>query len=192
MALVDHHHTGFVLRSLHAINRHAENAVLRDAIQRGYRFYKTLYTPSGLPRDAHRTHPVDIHACAEAILCPSALKDVAMGANRQAILAVRAAWSAMRDPAAGVPHYRKYRGFTSKIAYPRWVWRDVALAEFLWAFQSVQDRRPPVPDSRNGWSALYPRPEEVHRCLPPAPSQPRGVLPPYRAASTTHTARSSS
>lgn len=138
MALVDHHHTGFVLRSLHTINRNAENAVLRDAIQRGYRFYKTLYTPSGLPRDAHRTRPVDIHACAEAILCPSALKDVAMGANRQAILALRAAWSAMRDPATGAPYYRKYPGFTSKIAYPRWgvAWIYRALAEFLWAFQS--------------------------------------------------------
>ena len=135
--LVDHHHTGFVLRSLHNINRHAENAVIKQALQRGYGFYKTLYTPEGMPRDAHRMYPVDIHACAEAILCPAALRDTAMGANRQATLAMRWAWSAMRDPQTGAPYYRKYRGFTSKITYPRWgvAWLYRALAEYLWAFQ---------------------------------------------------------
>lgn len=136
--LVDHHHTGFVLRSLHAINRHAQNTVIKQALQRGYGLYKTLHTPEGMPRDAHRIYPADIHACAEAILCPAALKDTAMGANRQATLAMRWTWSAMRDPQSGAPYYRKYRGFTSKITYPRWgvAWLYRALAEYLWAFQS--------------------------------------------------------
>ncbi len=137
LALVDHHHTGFVLRSLHAINLHAESDAIKQALRQGYAFYKTLCTEDGMPRDAHRNFPVDIHACAEAVLCPAALKSITMGANRQSTAAMRWAWSTMRDRKTGAPHYRKYRGFTSKIAYPRWgvAWMYRALAEYLCAFQ---------------------------------------------------------
>lgn len=134
--LVDHHHTGFVLRALHAINQHADNAVIKTALRRGHAFYRTLYAEDGRPRDADREFPVDIHACAEAILCPAALRGTVMGANRQATLALRWTWAHLRDPRTGAPYYRKYRGFTSKIAYPRWgvAWMYRALAEYLWAF----------------------------------------------------------
>ena len=134
--LVDHHHTGFVLRSLHAINRHAESPAIKEALRRGYGLYRTLYTEDGAPRDAHRAYPVDIHACAEAILCPAVLKATVMGAQRQSTLALRWAWWSMRDRETGAPYYRKYRGFVSKVAYPRWgvAWMYRALAEYLWAF----------------------------------------------------------
>ena len=137
LQLVDHHHTGFVLRSLHAINRHADSEVLTRAIRQGYDYYRTLCAEDGMPRDAHRNFPVDIHACAEAVLCPAALQRVAMGTNRHSTAAMRWAWSEMRDRKTGAPYYRKYRGFTSKIAYPRWgvAWMYRALAEYLWAFQ---------------------------------------------------------
>lgn len=137
LARVDHHHTGFVLRSLHAINRHADNAVIARVLERGYRFYRTLYTDDGRPRDADRDYPVDVHACAEAVLCPAVLRDTAMGANRQSTLAMRWTWSHLRDRETGALYYRKYRWFTSKIAYPRWgvAWLYRALAEYLWAFQ---------------------------------------------------------
>lgn len=137
LELVDHHHTGFVLRSLHAINRHAESKVVKEAIRRGYGFYKTLHTEDGMPRDAHREYPVDIHACAEAVLCPAVLKDSVMGANRQSTAALRWTWANMRTPTTGAPYYRKYRRFTSKITYPRWgvSWTYRAIAEYLWAFQ---------------------------------------------------------
>lgn len=137
MALVDHHHTGFVLRSLAAINAHARNAAIKDALKHGYAFYKTLLDASGMPHDEHGVYPVDIHACAEAILCHATLEREFMGARQQSTLALRWAWSAMRDPGTGAPHYRKYKGFTSKIAYPRWgvAWMYRALAEYLWRFQ---------------------------------------------------------
>jgi len=140
MALVDHHHTGFVLRSLTAINVHAQSAVIKDALKRGYAFYRTLLDSSGMPRGEHGVYPVDIHACAEAILCHATLEKDFMGARHQSILALRWAWAYMRDPKDGAPYYRKYKGFTSKMAYPRWgvAWMYRALAEFLWRLDSAK------------------------------------------------------
>lgn len=138
MALVDHHHTGFVLRSMSAINVHAQNAVIKDALKRGYAFYKTLLDASGLPHGEQVVYPVDIHACAEAILCHATLEKDFMGARHLSTLALRWAWAMMRDTKDGAPHYRKYKGFTSKVAYPRWgvAWMYRALAEYLWRFDS--------------------------------------------------------
>ncbi len=136
MALVDHHHTGFVLRSLTAVNAHAQSAVIKDALKRGYNFYRSLLDASGMPHGEHGTYPVDIHACAEAILCHASLEKDFMGARQQSTLALRWAWACMRDPKDGAPHYRKYKGFTSKVACPRWgvAWMYRALAEYLCRF----------------------------------------------------------
>lgn len=139
LALVDHHHTGFVLRSLAAINRHADNKIIATALRRGYTYYKTsLCGDDGIPLTEAGTYPVNIHACAEAILCPVVLSQVIMGTKKQSILALRWTWYAMRDPKNGAPYYRKYKGFTSKIAYPRWgvAWMYRSLAEYLWRCQS--------------------------------------------------------
>lgn len=134
MELVDHHHTGFVLRSLAAINRHAESRVIKASLKRGYDFYRGLMDKGGCPRAEHGIYPVDIHACAEAILCHATLDREFMGARQQSTLALRWAWSLMRDTRDGAPYYRKYKGFTSKMAYPRWgvAWMYRALAEYLW------------------------------------------------------------
>ncbi len=134
LAMVDHHHTGFVLRSLAAINRHADNKIVAHALKRGYAYYKdSLYDEDGMPQSEASTYPVNIHACAEAILCPTVLSETFMGTKRQANQALRWAWSAMRDPETGAPYYRKYKGFTSKITHPRWgvAWMYRALAEYL-------------------------------------------------------------
>jgi len=138
MDLVDHHHTGFVLRSLTAINVHAQNTVIKDALKRGYAFYRTLLDPDGMPHGEHSLYPVDIHACAEAILCHATLEKDFMGARQQSTLALRWAWAYMRNTKDGAPQYRKYKGFTSQIAYPRWgvAWMYRALAEYLWKFDS--------------------------------------------------------
>lgn len=138
MALVDHHHTGFVLRSLAAINLHAQSGVIKDALKRGYAFFKTLLDASGMPHGEHGAYPVDIHACAEAMLCHATLEKDFMGARHLSTLAMRWSWALMRDTKDGAPHYRKYKGFSSKIAYPRWgvAWMYRALAEYLWRFDS--------------------------------------------------------
>ena len=138
MALVDHHHTGFVLRSLTAINAHAQNAVIKDSLKRGYAFYKTLLDANGMPHSENGAYPVDIHACAEALLCHATLEKDFMGARQQSVLALRWAWAYLRDPKDGAPNYRKYKSFTSKMAYPRWgvAWMYRALAEYLWKFDA--------------------------------------------------------
>lgn len=137
LSMVDHHHTGFVLRSLSAINRHAESPVVEKALRRGYQFHRaTLYRADGMPVNEGAAYPVNIHACAESILCPTLLGGDMMGSKKQAILALRWTWSAMRDPATGAPYYRKYRGFTSRITHTRWgvAWMYRTLAEYLWRF----------------------------------------------------------
>ncbi|MCF6285561.1 MAG: hypothetical protein L3K26_10275 [Candidatus Hydrogenedentes bacterium] len=135
LQMVDHHHTGFVLRSLSAINRHAENPVIEKAIRQGYRYYKTaLCENNGMPRTEHGRYPVNIHACAESILCPATLTHDILGAKKQAVLGLRWSWSHMRDPKTGAPYFRKYKGLTSTITHPRWgvAWMYRALAEYLW------------------------------------------------------------
>jgi hypothetical protein len=141
LSMVDNHHSGFVLRSLTAINCHAENKVISNALRRGYRYYKTdLLGENGMPRTEHGAFPVNIHACAEAVLCPAALSREVLGAKKQSILALRWAWSHMRNPKDGAPYYRKYKGFTSEITHPRWgvAWMYRAMAEYLWRCGGVR------------------------------------------------------
>lgn len=143
MALVDHHHSGFVLRSLHAIYKITQDPGHLDALRRGYEFYRKLVSSAGMPLNEHGAWPVDIHACAEAILCPSSLEETLPAARGCALLALRWAHFYMREPASGAPYYRKYPLFTSRIALPRWgvAWIYRALAEYLWRHYPTGARR---------------------------------------------------
>src|SRR5690606_11968885 len=49
MALVDHHHTGFVLRSLETIHKLTEDPKPLDALRQGFTFYRKLFSPVGMP-----------------------------------------------------------------------------------------------------------------------------------------------
>lgn len=135
MQLVDHHHTGFVLRALHGINTVMPSPELVEAIEKGYAFYRTLIRRDGMPVNAYGPWPVDIHACAEGILCNSVLADQKPGALITALLVMRWTHFNMRAPRDGAPRYRKYPFFTSRIAFPRWgvAWMYRALAEYLFA-----------------------------------------------------------
>ena len=139
--LVDHHHTGFVLRSLHAIETLIPGSVPADVLERGYRFYKTrLNGPFGMPVNDYGRFPVDIHACAEAILCPSVLSE-RFGSScwTPAFHAMRWAHQFLRDPRTGAPWHRYYPMHVSRITFPRWgaAWVFRALAEYLYRFQKV-------------------------------------------------------
>ncbi|HRZ16467.1 MAG TPA: hypothetical protein P5141_02800 [Candidatus Hydrogenedentes bacterium] len=139
LSMVDHHHTGFVLRSLHALNTLRPGADTGSALDLGWIYYRNrLLLPSGMPVGATGRYPVDIHACAEAVLCPSALAERYRDAQLPAALAMRWAWAHLRDPRSGGPWYREYPGFRSKIVYPRWgaAWMFRALAEFDFRFDT--------------------------------------------------------
>ncbi len=121
MYWMDHYHTGFVLRALDDVLRATGWTDLREPLERGYAFYtQYLFDEGCIPRltDKHR-YPVDIHSCAEAILCLSQLTTRYEDALDRA-LAV-AAWtiSHMRHP-SGYFYYRRYRWLTIKIPYMRW------------------------------------------------------------------------
>lgn len=137
LSMVDHHHTGFVLRSLHAVDRMRPTPGTKDALRRGWDHYrKHLLLPTGMPVGATGRWPVDIHACAEAVLCPAVLSERFPGTQMPATLAMRWAWSALRDPATGAAWYRKYPLVTSKICFPRWgaAWMFRALAEYQFRY----------------------------------------------------------
>ena len=139
MTIVDHHHTGFVLRSLDEIERCAPSQGLAAAIERGYGYYRdNLFLPNGMPVLEHAKYPVDIHACTEAILCPCALAHRFDDALELAGQSLSWTWRHMRNPATGVPYYRYFPIFTSKLLCTRWgvAWLHAALAEYVFQRQS--------------------------------------------------------
>lgn len=134
MTLVDHHHTGFVLRALLDIWSVTQDAAVESAMRRGWDHYrKRLYAPDGMPVNGFGRYPVDIHACAEGILCPSALSAWRGYTLRFATRTLRWSHFHMRDPRNGLPYYRKYPFFTSRLLCTRWglAWMFRALAEYL-------------------------------------------------------------
>jgi hypothetical protein len=134
MELVDHHHTGFVLRSLYEIHADTSSADVRRVLDAGYRYYReNLFLPDGTPITAYARYPVDIHACAEAVLCPSVLADLYPDARELADAALN--WTArhMRNSRTGLPYYRRYPYLTSRLVCTRWgvAWIYYALSEYL-------------------------------------------------------------
>lgn len=132
--MIDHHHTGFVLRSLAGIYEITGDATLLPVIRSGFTYYrKELFGPWGMPINKHGKLPVDIHACAEGVLCPTRLAEHVIAAKGMAHLTLRWAHFFLRDRATGGPWYRKYPFFTSKIIYPRWgaAWMYFAICEYL-------------------------------------------------------------
>jgi hypothetical protein len=130
---VDHYHTGFVLRCLDRICQASGRADWQPALDRGFRFYvENLLEPSGLPRFASSTtYPVDIHSCAEAILCLTQLGK--RYPEAAAPLSNTLRWT-LREMQAADGHffYRKYRARKVRIAFMRWgqAWMFWALAAY--------------------------------------------------------------
>lgn len=74
---VDHFHTGFEIRSLYSIWKATREERVFDAVSSYYRFYlRHLFEDRTIPKmrpDA--THPINIHSCAEALLCNAVLSE---------------------------------------------------------------------------------------------------------------------
>ncbi len=137
MRLVDNHHTGFVLRSLHAIHKARPEDRLHDALRKGFKFYQKLFTKDGMPITQQAKFPVDIHACAEGVLCLSVISESVAGAKAIGLRVLRWTWYNLRDPETGAPYYRRYPWHTARIVFPRWgvAWMYWALAEYLAHFE---------------------------------------------------------
>ncbi len=134
LSLVDHHHTGFVLRSLFEIDSILHDARIRESVIKGFQFYRErLFDRDGAPITTYGRYPIDIHACAEGILCPTVLS--ARDAEALSIAERTMRWTRanLSRPDTGVPYYRKYPLFTSRLYCPRWglAWIYYALCEYL-------------------------------------------------------------
>jgi hypothetical protein len=129
-----------VLRSLNEIAGVAERTGaldaprIREAAHKGFAYYETrLLQSDGMPIAAHGRYPVEIHACAEALICPAAFASCEPGALDLAAHSLD--WSSrnMRDPRTGFPYHRKYPWFTSKLPCTRWglAWMYRGVCEYL-------------------------------------------------------------
>lgn len=83
---VDHYHTGFVLRSLYSIYKRTGDRRVLEALSKVYQFYRDrLFENRTVPKLKHdSTYPINIHSCAEAILCMSTLSDLFSDASEYA------------------------------------------------------------------------------------------------------------
>jgi hypothetical protein len=99
----------------------------------GHRYYQaTFFTPEGAPGYFHdQTYPIDIHACAQAILHFVALSAVDTAAMDRAARILD--WT-MRNMAAGDGsfYYQRHRLWTNRTPYMRWgqAWMLRSLAGF--------------------------------------------------------------
>ena len=124
--LVDHYHTGFNLRCLDVLERRLNLAEaglseIGPALEGGYHFYvEHFFNPDGLPRySEHADYPVDIHGCAEALVCLSQLDARFPDA---AALAERSRRWTLAHMQAGDGHfyYRRYPFYTIRFPFVRW------------------------------------------------------------------------
>ncbi|MBI5441736.1 MAG: hypothetical protein HY900_11075 [Deltaproteobacteria bacterium] len=134
---VDHYHAGFEIRSLYALWKSTEDKALHAAASRYFEFYRRrLFENGSIPRlTPERLYPVDVHACAEAILCPSTLAPDFPQAAASLDQTVDWVLEHMRHPQGWfVYQIRRYRGVPWKLKVPhiRWgqAWMLRALAQF--------------------------------------------------------------
>ena len=131
---IDHYHTGFVLRSLYSIYETITEKRVFEALSNGYQFYRdNLFEDKTVPKmRPYSKYPINIHSCAEAILCMSKLSHVFPDALDYARNAFRWTKDNMQDK-DGHFYYRRTEHRVDRIAYIRWgqAWMIRALANLL-------------------------------------------------------------
>ena len=134
---IDHYHTGFVLRALYSIYQITKECHLFPKIEECYHHYlENLFENKTIPKfRPGSTYPINIHSCAEAILCLSTLSyDFPEGLET---LERTTAWTIenMQDK-KGFFYYIMYPQRTIKIPYIRWAqaWMLFALSAYAHVF----------------------------------------------------------
>ena len=131
---IDHYHTGFILRSLYDIYMNTDDDRVLNALTKGYEFYRhNLFQDRGVPKlTPDSIYPVNIHSCAEAILCMSALSGLFPDALEYALNAFMWTTENMQDK-DGHFYYVKTTNRVNKMPYIRWgqAWMIRGLSELL-------------------------------------------------------------
>ena len=133
---IDHYHSGFEIRCLYSIWKCTRDKRIYRAVERYYRFYLiNLFEDKTIPKlTPQNKYPINIHACAEALLCNATLvPDFPSGRE---YLANTARWISknMQDE-TGYFYYmiRKLKGIEWKVRIPyiRWgqAWMLKGLSE---------------------------------------------------------------
>jgi len=137
---VDNYHTGFVLRMLLSIWQLSGDNKIFNALNRGFQFYlDNFFEENRIPKLLpDRKYRIDIHSCAESILCLSVLSNIFP--QGVPIAQNVADWTIdhFQDP-SGYFYYAYFksrftgRKFQSNIPYMRWgqAWMLKALVSWL-------------------------------------------------------------
>jgi hypothetical protein len=139
--VVDHYHTGFVLRCLYNLFAATQNSDILDSLKLCYTHYiKRFFDASGAPRfTPDRTHPIDIHSCSEAILCLTTLSPIFPDARVLALQTARWTISNMQDGHGFFYHRMWHNRRVSKMPYIRWgqAWMLLALVNMVAASRNT-------------------------------------------------------
>jgi hypothetical protein len=133
---IDHYHTGFVLRHLDTIRRLLDADFIDTPLRRGYEFYVAqMFDQRGVPKHTpEHLYPINIHSCAEALLCLTQLGE-RYGHADKALAVQRFAREHMLTPQGWyVGHIRKSRGrdVRAMVPFMRWAqaWMLLAYARY--------------------------------------------------------------
>ena len=71
----DHYHSGFEIRMLYSLWKNTEHKDFQKGYQKYYQWYlKNMFLMDHIPKmTPHNLYPINIHSCAEALLCQSTL-----------------------------------------------------------------------------------------------------------------------
>ena len=135
---IDHYHSGFEIRCLYSIWKSTSDERVYSALRRYYQFYcEKLFTSEGIPKmTPHALYPINIHSCAEAILCHSTLAPDFPEAREYLQKCVPWIVKIMQHPEGWFIYMiREIKGrlrWKVKIPYIRWgqAWMLRALAEY--------------------------------------------------------------
>ena len=122
---IDSFHTCFVLENLYAIWKWQKDERLRDAIDRGYMFFKRHFINSDFSVSYFYRYPyptgieVDIRCCAEAIHCLAVLSEIYPEALNLARKIAEWTIKNMQDK-DGYFYFRIYRTHKNRMPYTRW------------------------------------------------------------------------
>lgn len=124
---IDNYHTGFVLRMLHSIWKITEDERVFKALKRGYDYYlDNFFIEDRIPKfTPERLYRIDIHSCAESILCTATLSRTLKKGEERPIRvfewAVKNLWNKKGYFYHGIFKSRLFGlRFKSKIPYIRW------------------------------------------------------------------------
>lgn len=140
--IVDHYHTGFVLRHLDTVRRSTSAEFITEPLAHGYAFYfDHLFGADGTPKfTPDSLYPIDIHSCAEAILCIAQLGGEFGTATRLARVFAFTQEKMLTSDGWYLAAIRQKRGreVRQSVPYMRWgqAWMLLALARLQAALQN--------------------------------------------------------